>query len=143
MIKLSCRSCGAKLELTDDIDRFTCLHCGSEWLVNRSGGIASLKAVEDKLEDVVSATKDIVEELKAGKSKEAILREEQLRIEAREEIKKQKEEEERQRYAKEEKARETEIECEKERERGDSNFILGTVVLCMLGLIIVAILFLS
>lgn len=52
MVKLSCKSCGAKLELTDDIDRFTCAHCGSEWLVNRSGGIISLKALEENLEKV-------------------------------------------------------------------------------------------
>lgn len=48
MIRLSCRSCGAKLELTEDIDRFSCAHCGSEWVVNRSGGIISLKAVEEE-----------------------------------------------------------------------------------------------
>ncbi len=52
MVKLSCKSCGAKLELTEDIDRFTCVHCGSEWLVNRSGGIISLKALEENLEQV-------------------------------------------------------------------------------------------
>jgi DNA-directed RNA polymerase subunit RPC12/RpoP len=137
MIKLLCRSCGAKLELTDDIDRFTCLHCGSEWLVNRSGGIESLKVVEDKLEDVVSATKNIVEELKAVKSKEAILREEQLRIEAREEIKKQKEEEERLMYAEEKRqmsAEESRIrEAETSRNKGTRIF---SIILFLLALAI-------
>ncbi|MCE1248088.1 MAG: zinc ribbon domain-containing protein [Firmicutes bacterium] len=61
MIKLSCSSCGAKLELTDDIDRFVCLHCGTEWLVNRSGGIASLKPVEEKLARLEKKTDKVVE----------------------------------------------------------------------------------
>lgn len=47
MVKLSCRSCGAKLELTDDIDQFSCANCGTEWAVNRSGGIVSLRAVDE------------------------------------------------------------------------------------------------
>lgn len=56
MLKLSCKSCGAKLELTDDIDRFACAHCGSEWLVNRSGGIVSLKAVEESIKKIEASS---------------------------------------------------------------------------------------
>jgi hypothetical protein len=52
LVKLSCKSCGAKLELTDDIDRFSCASCGSEWLVNRSGGIVSLKEAEESLKKI-------------------------------------------------------------------------------------------
>jgi DNA-directed RNA polymerase subunit RPC12/RpoP len=61
MIKLSCNSCGAKLELTDDIDRFSCMHCGSEWLVNKGGGTASLKPVEEKLERLEEKTDKVIE----------------------------------------------------------------------------------
>jgi hypothetical protein len=62
MIKLSCKSCGAKLELTDDIDRFSCAHCGSEWAVERGGGIVCLKPVVEKLEKIEIHTKEIVNE---------------------------------------------------------------------------------
>jgi DNA-directed RNA polymerase subunit M/transcription elongation factor TFIIS len=37
-ITLSCPSCGNKLQITDDIDRFACAACGNEYIVNRSGG---------------------------------------------------------------------------------------------------------
>ena len=57
MIKLSCKSCGAKLELTEDIDRFVCAHCGSEWIVHRGGGIISLKAVEESLREIETSSK--------------------------------------------------------------------------------------
>lgn len=56
MIKLSCSSCGGKLEITPDIERFACGHCGTEWIVNRSGGIVSLKAVEEQLGDIKKHT---------------------------------------------------------------------------------------
>ena len=61
MIKLSCKSCGAKLELTEDIDRFSCAHCGSEWLVKRGGGIVSLKSVEEDIKKIVSHTEATAE----------------------------------------------------------------------------------
>lgn len=61
MIKLSCKSCGAKLELTDDIDRFSCIHCGTEWLVQRGGGIASLKPVEEKLDHIKESSHNTAE----------------------------------------------------------------------------------
>jgi hypothetical protein len=51
-ITLSCPSCGHKLQITSDIDRFACVACGIEHIVNRSGGIVTLKPV---IEDI---TKD-------------------------------------------------------------------------------------
>jgi predicted RNA-binding Zn-ribbon protein involved in translation (DUF1610 family) len=36
---LSCPSCGAKLQITDEIDKFACNHCGNELVVKRGGGI--------------------------------------------------------------------------------------------------------
>lgn len=53
-ITLSCPSCGGKLQITDDIDRFACAHCGSEHIVRRSGGIVSLKPVEGLLQQTAS-----------------------------------------------------------------------------------------
>jgi len=52
MIKLACNSCGAKLDLTDDIESFACGSCGSEWLVNRSGGVVFLKAVAESIKKI-------------------------------------------------------------------------------------------
>jgi hypothetical protein len=86
MVKLSCKSCGAKLELTDNIDRFSRAHCGAEWIVNRSGGIVSLKAVEEGIGKIAESTKEIVQEIKAAKSYEGIRNEEELRRRAKNEI---------------------------------------------------------
>jgi ribosomal protein S27E len=42
-ITLSCPSCGHKLEITLDNDRFACAACGKEYLVEQSGGMITLK----------------------------------------------------------------------------------------------------
>ena len=69
-ITLSCPSCGHKLQITDDIDRFACATCGNEYIVYRSGGVVTLKPVMDDattpndnfahqlLTDLVSSLKD-------------------------------------------------------------------------------------
>lgn len=49
-MKLSCKSCKGKIELTNDIDQFYCAHCGTEWIVNRGGGMVNLKAVNEYTE---------------------------------------------------------------------------------------------
>jgi len=64
MVKLTCNACGGKLEITDDIERFACGHCGNEWIVNRSGGIVSLKAIEEQLSKVQEHTKETAEHSK-------------------------------------------------------------------------------
>jgi len=51
-ITLSCPSCGHKLQITNDIDRFACAACGNEHIVNRSGGIITLKPVIDSIKSV-------------------------------------------------------------------------------------------
>lgn len=48
-ITLSCPACGARLQITDDVDRFACLYCGSEHIVRRGGGIVSLAPVVESL----------------------------------------------------------------------------------------------
>lgn len=55
VVRLSCPSCGGKLELTPDIERFACLYCGKEHLVQRGGGIVSLGPVVEKIEQVQKA----------------------------------------------------------------------------------------
>ena len=43
-IRLTCPTCGARLEVTEDMDRFACLHCGNEVLVTRRAGTATLRS---------------------------------------------------------------------------------------------------
>ena len=49
-ITLSCPTCNGKLKITDDIDRFDCVHCGNEHVVKRGGDLVSLKPVVEQLE---------------------------------------------------------------------------------------------
>lgn len=51
-VTLTCPSCGGKLEITKDIDRFACAHCGNEQIVKRSGGIVALQPVVAELRDL-------------------------------------------------------------------------------------------
>ena len=51
-VTLSCPSCGGKLEITNNVERFACSHCGREHIVKRSGGIVSLSPVVDELKKV-------------------------------------------------------------------------------------------
>jgi hypothetical protein len=44
-ITLSCPSCCNKLQIKEGRDRFICAACGNEHIVNRSGGIVTLKRV--------------------------------------------------------------------------------------------------
>jgi len=44
-ITLTCPSCGGKLKIAQDIDRFACAHCGMEHLVKREMGIVALAPV--------------------------------------------------------------------------------------------------
>lgn len=57
MIRLTCATCGAKLEITNDIDRFACSFCGNEFIVQRTGGIVSLKPVVDELRKISANTR--------------------------------------------------------------------------------------
>jgi len=51
-ISLTCPSCGGRLSVTPDIDRFACAHCGNEHIVERGDGIISLQPVVEGLIDV-------------------------------------------------------------------------------------------
>ena len=62
-VTLSCPNCGGKLEITSDIDRFACGHCGIEHLVRRQGGIVSLSPVVDQLEKIEAGTDRTANEL--------------------------------------------------------------------------------
>ena len=51
-ISLTCPSCGGRLSVTLDIERFVCAHCGNEHIVERGDGIITLQPVVEGLKDV-------------------------------------------------------------------------------------------
>ena len=53
-VTLTCPSCGGKLQITNDIDRFACAHCGAEHAVRRGGGLVSLAPVVAEIRHVRS-----------------------------------------------------------------------------------------
>lgn len=77
LVSLSCPSCGGKLEITPQLERFACPYCGNEQIVRRSEGTVSLtpvveglKRVETKFDQVLSgsdrmAAEQTIQRLKA------------------------------------------------------------------------------
>lgn len=63
IISLTCPKCGGKLEVTPDIDRFACGHCGTEHIVQRQGGTVSLAPVVQQLERIGAGTDRAAAEL--------------------------------------------------------------------------------
>ncbi len=51
-ITLACPSCGGKLSITSNMERFACGFCGNEHIVRRVGGTVSLEPVMDKLNQI-------------------------------------------------------------------------------------------
>lgn len=46
---LTCPTCGGKLHITPDLDRFACAHCGNEHLVKRSEGVIAIQPLAESL----------------------------------------------------------------------------------------------
>jgi hypothetical protein len=63
IINLTCPSCGGKLQITNDIDRFACGFCGNELLVQRGGGIVTLAPVVAELKNVQAGVDKTASEL--------------------------------------------------------------------------------
>lgn len=72
-ITLTCPSCGGKLQLTDDIERFACGYCGTEHIVRRNGGIVSLAPVIESLSRVQVSTDKTASELAITRLKSEII----------------------------------------------------------------------
>ena len=70
LLNMSCVSCGAPLQIPDDVDTLTCLHCGTALVVQRGEGFATLKLVEE----LTKSTNQITQTLEntAKDTKEAI-----------------------------------------------------------------------
>jgi hypothetical protein len=47
ILSLSCPSCGHTFQITNNMDRFNCIVCGNEYIVDRIAGIVTLKPVID------------------------------------------------------------------------------------------------
>lgn len=62
-VTLSCPSCGGKLQITNDIERFACGYCGKEHIVKRGGGIVTLSPVVDGLKRIQEGTDKTASEL--------------------------------------------------------------------------------
>lgn len=62
-VTLSCPSCGGKLQITNDIERFACGYCGNEHIVKRGGGIVTLSPVVDGLKRIQQGTDKTASEL--------------------------------------------------------------------------------
>lgn len=62
-VTLSCPSCGGKLQITHDIDRFACGYCGHEHVVKRSGGVVTIAPMIEGLRRVQIGTDRTAAEL--------------------------------------------------------------------------------
>jgi predicted RNA-binding Zn-ribbon protein involved in translation (DUF1610 family) len=71
-VTLTCPSCGGKLQITKDIERFACGHCGNEHIVKRSGGIVALEPVVEGLKKIQKGTDKTASELAIRRLKEEI-----------------------------------------------------------------------
>lgn len=69
-ISLTCQSCGAKLDVYDDMTRFACSYCGAEMVVQRRGGTVALKAIEAAIQKVQVGTDKTAAELALVRLKE-------------------------------------------------------------------------
>jgi hypothetical protein len=77
-VTLTCPSCGAKLEIGSDIEKFACGFCGNEHIVKRSGGIVALSPLIEGIKGVkqgvdktaselaIKRLKDEIREIRAG-----------------------------------------------------------------------------
>lgn len=63
LLKLSCANCSAPLEIGGDLERFACSYCGTEQIVERSGGIVWLRKVETAIQAVLRSSDRTAAEL--------------------------------------------------------------------------------
>jgi Flp pilus assembly protein TadB len=81
-VTLSCPSCGGKLEITNDLDRFACGYCGKEQVVRRTGGVVSLAPVVEGLKQVQAGVDKTASELAIRRLREDIAELEKKKEEA-------------------------------------------------------------
>jgi ribosomal protein S27AE len=69
-VTLTCPSCGGKLQITPDLDRFACGYCGAEHVVKRGGGIVALEPIVHGLKQVQAGVDRTASELAIKRLKE-------------------------------------------------------------------------
>jgi DNA-directed RNA polymerase subunit RPC12/RpoP len=62
LIALTCRHCGAPLEVPDDAKYVTCMHCGTQLVVRHRGSAAYTEKI-DALDQRTDRTEDQVDDL--------------------------------------------------------------------------------
>ena len=62
-VTLTCPTCGGRLEIAKNIERFACGFCGNELIVQRAGGIVSIMPVVEELKQVKSGVDRTASEL--------------------------------------------------------------------------------
>ncbi len=63
VIKLSCVGCGSNLDISQDMNKLACGHCGTQQIVERSGGAIHLRGVAEALSKVQVGTDRTAAEL--------------------------------------------------------------------------------
>jgi DNA-directed RNA polymerase subunit RPC12/RpoP len=84
VIPLKCPGCGAKLDVSDEMDRFVCAYCGSELLTQRRGGTVALRPLTDAIAKVQVSTDKTAAELALRRllDEQAVLKKQQATYEA-------------------------------------------------------------
>ena len=63
VIKLSCVSCSSNLDISQNINRLACGHCGTQQIVERSGGAIYLRGIAEAISKVQVGTDKTAAEL--------------------------------------------------------------------------------
>ncbi len=51
-VTLTCPSCGGKLKIANNVQRFACAYCGNEHIVKRDEGIVTIEPVIEELHNI-------------------------------------------------------------------------------------------
>ena len=70
IVSLKCTGCGASLDITPDLEVFTCTYCGARQMVRRGGGTVSLKPLEEAISRVQQGTDRTASELAVRRLRE-------------------------------------------------------------------------
>ena len=61
ILRLTCPVCETRLRIAEDIERFACLNCGTELLVEKDGGLARLVPSEASTSNMTDAQQQLIE----------------------------------------------------------------------------------
>lgn len=71
-ISLTCPTCGGRLQITPDVERFACAHCGNEHLVRRGAGVVTLAPVVASMDGLRRATDRTASEMALRRLKDEL-----------------------------------------------------------------------